>query len=45
MNLGEFHRHIGAENLQPSLEAGLKRAHQILADQRNRLSSSQMATL
>jgi hypothetical protein len=32
MAKAEFHRHIGEENLQPSLAAAIARARQILAD-------------
>lgn len=33
MAMAEFHRHIGEENLQPSLEAAIRRARTILEDQ------------
>jgi len=31
MAQASFHRHIGDENIQPTLEAGIRRARQILA--------------
>jgi SulP family sulfate permease len=31
MNLADFHRRIGEDNIQPTLEAGVRRARQILA--------------
>ena len=31
MEQAEFHRHIGEENIQPSLQAGLRRARELLA--------------
>ena len=37
-----FHRHIGDENMQPTLEAGIRRARQILASDNAELKNGKM---
>ncbi|MGE0132471.1 MAG: SulP family inorganic anion transporter [Blastocatellales bacterium] len=40
MAKAEFHRHIGDRNIQPSLEAGISRAKEILAGQREAIAQA-----
>jgi SulP family sulfate permease len=44
MEQAEFHRHIGSENIQPSLEDGIKRAREILNQQSLKTSAASEGT-